>query len=325
MAEYLHNARSRARKRLAFDDLPPSPSPFYYYGLLTVRERRYVDIFIVCLDARDAARRAGYGDAERAIGDLLADKRVRAAIRERQDAVSELASITAADVRRELKQIYEADSTELSGVWKIPCRHCWGINNQYQYTGPEMMYIERAHAYGGDGWPMTCITAEFGGELYKHAHAAFIAGRQSRPLDTKGGDGYSRNEAVNPNCPQCSGQGTPMAYVCDTRRLSEGARRMYQGLRMAEGRLEIVSMDRQRIREMLARDVHVGVERKVLSINMPRTVDEFNDAIRQMSYAELEQLVSGMVELSESEYEVIADLRATPEADQPRTKLTRRD
>ena len=287
-------------KKTSLQDLPPSPTPLHFYSQLTVRERRFVDGYVTHLDMNRAARDAGY---EKTPGnELMRDERIRCAVRERTEAVSQLAGITAADLRRELKQVFDADPSELSGIHKVPCRHCHGMNGQYQYTDAEMRYVEQAHAYGETGWPHACITSEFGSELYRHAHAAYLAGKSGRTLDIKGGDGYTRNAEINPACPQCCGDGIPMAYVCDTRHVSEAGKRLLKGVRFGDNRFEVLTIDRNRIRDMLARDLNVGVERKELVIGLPRNAEEFRQMVERMPVTELEEFIANMVTLGEDEY-----------------------
>lgn len=286
-------------KRLAFADLPESPTPFHYYSELTVRERRFVDDYVTHLDPHRAAKAAGYGNPIPAYQDLLRDDRVRCAIRERRDAVSQLAGVTAADVRRDLKAIADADPTEICGVHIVPCRHCHGNNGQYQYTDAEMYYLEQAHSYGEEGWPFSCVTSEYGPELYRHAQAAYLAGKRHRDFDMKGGPGYTRNEEVNPECYQCHGRGLPVAYIADTRTLSDGARKLLKGIRFQDNKFELLTINKDNVMNILARDNNVGVERKELVVTLPRTPEEFKKALEQMPVTELEEFVSNMMTLDE--------------------------
>ncbi len=214
-------------------------------------------------------------------------------------------SITASDVRDELRQMHEADPREISGVWRVPCRHCYGENHQFQYTNAEMYYIESAHSYGESGWPYACVTNEYGPAITKHATAAYMAGKESRTLDIKGGDGYTRNREINPDCPQCHGHGDTMAYICDTRKLSAGAKKLFKGVKVTNGeRIELLTIDKFDVLQLIARDTQVGVERKELTVNLPRTENEFKKMVSKMPMQDLESFISSMITLGEGEYEV---------------------
>lgn len=302
--------------------LPESPTPLHFYSQLSARERRFVDGYVTHLDPHRAQKDAGFLKPA-AYVELLRSEKIKCAVRERTEAISQLAGITAADLRRELKLIHDADATELTGVRRVPCRHCWGMSHQYQYTDAEMRYVEQAAAYGEQSWPIACITNEYGAELYRHACAAYYAGKKGRALDVKGGDGYSRNREVNQDCPQCGGEGTPMVYVCDTRTVSEGARRLLRGIKVGDGRIEVLTIDRSHIRDLLARDLRVGVERKELVVGLPRSPDEFRKMVEQMPVAELEEFVASMVTLGEGEYAEV-ETPAPPAPDLPRVGFVRR-
>ena len=307
-----------AYNRMKFDDLPPSPSKLYFYGKLPPAQRRFVDELIVCQDPQKSAQRAGLSLQHQLINDM----RVRCAVRERLEAITELASVTAAQVRRELKQIWEADTTELSGVWRVPCRHCWGEGNRYQYTDPEMYYVDQAHSYGENGWPHACITGEFGPVLYKHATAAWIAGKNHKQVDVKGGSGYTRTREINQECPQCHGIGDPMAYICDTRYMSEGAKSIFKGVKIGENRIEVMTMDKTHALTLLARDTQVGVERREINITMPRTREELDATIKSMSVTELEMFVGNMITLVEGEDYTPVQVGELPKRTKP-NKFTR--
>jgi hypothetical protein len=213
----------------------------------------------------------------------------------------ELAELTSSELRLELKQAFQADATEISGIWQVPCRHCHGANHQYQYTDPEWYYVEQAYAAGENGWPYAAIvTSEYNPVVRNHASAAYLIGKEGKTLDTKGGGGYSRNAPINPDCPQCSGRGEAMLYFADTRRLSAGAKRLFKGVKLKQGGdIEIMTVDRQHIRDMLARDLRVGIERKQIDFNFPRSPEEFDQFLDRLPARDLEMMLANMIELDE--------------------------
>jgi hypothetical protein len=190
-----------------------------------------------------------------------------------------------------------------------------GDNNRFQYTGPEMYYIEQAHSYGENKWPAACITGEFGLAIKSHAMAAYNAGKKNLDIDIKGGDGYTRIREINSDCPQCHGLGETMAYVCDTRYMTDNAKKIFRGVKMTSaGAIEIVTLDKQHVLNILARDTQVGIERRELTINLPRTKEEFDQLIEKMSTEELEMFVANMVTLTEGEYsevETVGEVQAS--------------
>jgi hypothetical protein len=285
---------------MRFDDLPPSPQTLWFYSRLPAHQRKFVDELIVSQNPQQSATRSGFSNFEIAMKEIS----VRCAIRERLETITEMASVTAADVRRELKHIYEGDPTEITGVWRVPCRHCWGEGNRFQYTDPELYYVEQAQSYGENNWPSSCITNEFGPLIFKHATAAWVAGKNRKEVDIKGGSGYSRNREINSDCPQCHGIGEPMMYVCDTRYLSESAKKIFKGVRVGDNKIEVMTIDKTHALTLLARDTQVGIERREITINLPRTKEEFEETVRKMSVDELEMFIANMITLGEEEYEI---------------------
>jgi hypothetical protein len=216
-----------------------------------------------------------------------------------------LAGVSASQLRADLKVIYDARPTELCGVWRVACRHCHGLNGQFQYTKAEMYYIEQAHSYGEQEWPTACITKEFGYEMFSHAHSAYVAGKNGVEIDIKGGDGYSRNLPINKDCVQCDGRGVPFVWIADTRKISAGAKQLFKGVKCNGDKIELVTIDKTHVLDILARDTKVGVERRELSIVLPRTPEEFESALSKMSSDDLEQFVTNMVTLKEGEYDLV--------------------
>lgn len=288
-----------------FEGLPESPEPFYYYSRLNRIERRFVDALVSTGDFYFAAKEAGLERPTKGYHDLLLEPKIRCAIREKQHAETELSTVHASEIRRELRQMNDADTTEISGVRKVPCRHCWGIDGMFQYTDPELRYIEQAYSYGENNWPLACVTKEFGPEIFQHAYAAYEAAKARKTIDIKGHGGYSRNRDVNQNCFQCHGEGIPLVYVCDTRKISPGARKLIKSVKAGTNGVEILTVDQQRVREILARDAHVGIERKEVAFTLPRTPEEFQRAIESMPIRELEEFVTNLVTLEEGEYNVV--------------------
>lgn len=90
--------------------------------------------------------------------------------------------------------IAKVDLTELARLHIPPCRHCWGINNNYQRTHAE-------------------FEKDFEDYNQGHGQTKTIKGRLglptqvSVPFDPKGGSGYNIWSDPNPGCPNCFGNG----------------------------------------------------------------------------------------------------------------------
>ena len=81
---------------------------------LTHKEQRFVDEYLVDVDAIAAARRAGFGDnAAKGAIRLLADERVKEAIRRKMDELAMQAQINALQVLERLREIVEFDILQI--------------------------------------------------------------------------------------------------------------------------------------------------------------------------------------------------------------------
>jgi len=128
---------------------PPRPR-HGYYAKLTAREQRFVNEYLIDLNAYAAARRAGLSADN--IHHLLNRGDVQAAIRERRELLEGERSNHFSAARFVLNKLWDiatADPRELVEVRRLPCRYCWGINGQYQFTNTEMDRIVKAYEYGG--------------------------------------------------------------------------------------------------------------------------------------------------------------------------------
>ena len=76
------------------------------------------------------------------------------------------------------------------------------------------------------------------GILFGYAYWSSLA-----PFDPQGGEGYDGRKAVHPDCPECFGEGIAIPFPKDTRHLSEGARRLYAGVKVTGGGIEIKMHD----------------------------------------------------------------------------------
>ncbi|WP_239379212.1 terminase small subunit, partial [Pseudomonas aeruginosa] len=119
---------------------------------LTDKQRRFVDEYLVDLNATQAAIRAGYS-AKRAdaIGhENLRKPEVAAFLAERQQELQERTEITQDMVLKRYWEIATADPNELVQYRRLCCRHCWGVGHAYQWTEAE---FERAQAEADDDGP----------------------------------------------------------------------------------------------------------------------------------------------------------------------------
>jgi hypothetical protein len=268
--------------------------PASHYAALTPQRKRLVDEYLKDLNAWQAGLRSGYAPAY--VYQVLREETVQLALRERREQIEgERALEGARYVLNKLWDIESADPRELVEIWKVPCRYCWGVGNQYQFTKAEMARLIKAHELGLSNKPLETMWPRGPAQA-----AAWEAGKNNMTLDTLGGDGYTTKRDPNPNCSECAGDGIMLQHLNDTRKLSAQAKALYRGVKRSNGKFELVLADQAAARDQLARHYGVAVERKKILV---RHLDpkELSDAELLQSLSELEALAnaSGMYETLE--------------------------
>lgn len=199
---------------------------------LTDKQRRFVDEYLVDLNATQAAIRAGYSTktAEQQASRLLSFVKVQKAIQERMQEREARTEITQDMVLRRFWEIANVDVNELIEYRRNNCRHCWGIDHAYQWIESE----------------------------YLRESQRAIANSAEVP-DCSGGFGFQPNREPNAECPHCSGEGVGKVHVHDTRNLKGAARRAYNGVQVGKDGLKVLVLDRDKALENVAR--HLGMYR----------------------------------------------------------------
>ncbi|WP_202758258.1 terminase small subunit [Delftia acidovorans] len=202
---------------------------------LTEKQQRFVDEYLVDLNATQAAIRAGYSaDTAGSIGhENLQKPEIALAIAEARKAQQERTQITADRVVMELGLIAFADARELAEVKTGCCRHCWGEGFRFQRTLSEYN-LDR------EDW------------LEK--------GKDPMLFEEKGGIGYDSLKLPHPECPECGGDGQARVVLKDTRRLSPQAQALYAGAKMGKYGVEVMFHSKMDAVEKLAK--HLGIYEK---------------------------------------------------------------
>jgi phage terminase small subunit len=197
---------------------------------LTDKQKRFVEEYLVDLNATQAAIRAGYSEQTAHVQGprLLENVRVQEAIAAAQEARSARVEITQDMVLQRWWEIATADPNELIQLRRTCCRYCHGIDHQYQWTERE----------------------------YFEAVGASSKAEQPLPSDA-GGFGYDRTRDPHPNCPECHGEGREDVFANDTRKVKGGARFLYSGVKVTKDGIEIKMQDQGKALENVAR--HLGM------------------------------------------------------------------
>ncbi|MBC2768571.1 terminase small subunit [Pusillimonas minor] len=197
---------------------------------LSPRQARFVEEYLIDLNAKQAAVRAGYSEktAQEQSSRLLSNVKVAAAVAAAQKKLSERTNITQEMVLQRWWQLANVDMNELVEYRRECCRHCWGKGFKYQWTEQE------------------------------YAKESRLAKNSKRPApDCSGGFGYLSNRAPNPACPECAGEGLGKIHVKDSRELSGPARMAFAGVKIGKDGLQVLAADREKALENVAR--HLGM------------------------------------------------------------------
>ena len=216
---------------------------------LTDKQQRFVEEYLVDLNATQAAIRAGYSEeTARAIGcENLTKPDIADAITEAMAARSKRVQVTADEVLRELVDVAMSDVNDLIEHRIGCCRFCWGRGFRYQRTRNELERAEAQHAAANE--------------------KAVREGKDTTLFDPEGGEGYHIGRAPNPDCPECFGEGVGRPMFKDTAQASHRARRLYSGVKVTKDGMEMKLRSQDKAIELLGR--HLGMWKDKAEISGP--------------------------------------------------------
>lgn len=209
-------------------------------GELTDRQRRFVDEYLLDLNATQAAIRSGYSaktassQGERLLRNVEVARAVAAAMEER----SVRTRLNQDRVLLELGRIAMADTGELVEHRLGCCRFCYGKGFRYQYTPAE--------------WE-----AEELGSLDRRSKEIATGREDPGPPDPKGGVGFNATREPRPGCPECFGEGVSRPVFRDTSKASPAARALYAGVKVTREGLEMKLHPKTDALELVGR--HLGM------------------------------------------------------------------
>lgn len=221
--------------------------------------------YAVHLRPTDAAREAGYSArrAKQTAFELLQLPAIQARIQTLLDEKSKRTGIEADAVIQRFWAIATADPNEIAEYRRTCCRHCYGVNHDYQRTQRER---DRQYAE----WEASVAAyGKLSEAQQKHT---------PKPRDTfdeQGGIGWDPRRDPNPECPECFGAGLDRAYFKDTRKLSAGARALYAGVKLTKDGLELKVHDQANALLQVGR--HLGLFKDKVELDI---TDNLADALK---------------------------------------------
>ena len=193
----------------------------------------------------EAYQLAGYRGGEASASRLASNGKVQARVAEIQKAGADKAEVTVAGVLMELWKIATADPNELIEYQVGCCRSCWGKSFRHQETVGErdarkVQWLRDQVAAAG-----TPAEADF-----EH-------------FDQMGGIGFNATRPPNAVCPECFGRGQGVPVFKDTRKVSEGARSLYAGVKVTKDGLEVRMHDKVGALTKVGQHLGMFVERRI--------------------------------------------------------------
>lgn len=212
---------------------------------LTGQQKLFVHEYMVDLCAKQAAIRAGYSPktAEAMSSKLMAKPHIKAAIAKRMDKRTNKTDITAEKVLQRWWDIATADPNEIIHVRRVCCRHCFGIDYQYQWRDAE----------------------EYQQAVQLIINNAKEQDKEPALPSAAGGYGYDKLLRPHPKCPYCQGEGNPELHVEDTRDLKPKAKLLYAGVKQTTAGIEIKFKDQDKALENVAKHLGMFVDKTEIS------------------------------------------------------------
>jgi len=216
---------------------------------LTDLKKRFVVEYPIDSNGTQAAIRAGYSptSASQQASALMTDPEVLTAIFERQVEIARAASLSVEWVLNQWRDIASADPNDLIWVEAQSCRHCHGVNHQYQWTQFEYDRVVRA------ALDHTC-----GSKCEQPCH-------RSIPPLAIGGFGFDPHTPPHEACPACHGDGEERVGLADTRRARGPARRLYAGVKKTKDGIEIKMRDQDKALDNIAKFLGMVVNKNEVS------------------------------------------------------------
>ncbi len=219
--------------------------------------------YLVDFNATQAAIRAGYTarSAGPCAARLLRKDNIAARLAELKAEQAKRLDMTADDIVSMWWDTATANPNELIQHRIGACRYCHGIDHGYQWKTKREF----------DQALVNYTTAKLMGKKGKDdAEVVTLPGDDPRTLDDmmlptdQGGFGYRITLDPNPDCPECAGLGTGYVVTQDTTKLSPQARLLYNGLKVTANGFEILTADRQKAMEHVAR--RLGLNKEVVEL-----------------------------------------------------------
>lgn len=226
--------------------------------------------------ATQAAMRVGVaeGNASQQAYRWLSNVEVYEAIEERKKDLAAAAGLSVEWVLRQWREVAEADPNELIYMELECCRHCHGLNHQFQWTEFEYnnaVAAAAAHVCGAK-CDQPCV-------------------KRIPPLP-HGGFGFDPRRVPVNDCPYCHGKGVERVGIADTRRLKGSARRLYAGIKQTQHGIEVKMRDQDLARDNIAKYLGMVITKGEISGPNGQPIPVANFSAKDLTSDQLAQIIA---------------------------------
>lgn len=201
------------------------------------RAKMYAQEYIIDFDQQAAAIRAGYSpkSARMQASRLMARDDIQKLIQQAMTERQQRTNITADMVLQRWWDIASADPNDIIHLRRVCCRHCYGVDHEYQWLDKK----------------------EYKQAVHRAKVTAMEQDKAPQIPSDAGGYGFDRLADPSNKCPYCRGEGVSELHVEDTRKLSKKAKLLYAGIKQTQAGIEIKFQDQGKALENVAR--HLGM------------------------------------------------------------------
>lgn len=206
---------------------------------------------MIDLDGPAAAGRAGL--SPHAAYNLLSSRDVQVAIQVAASRRGSRAQVYADEVLHRWWLLGGADAREITEIWYVNCRHCWGLDHEYQFDDLELRHARDKHIKEQLSVFPEMLRTEFddlgGGSFDRFAEPC---------RGVVGAVRFGSEPTSDHDCPRCGGRGERHVHIHDSRNYSPAAALLYNGVKVGkDGAIHIQVRDRDAALDKVA--THLGM------------------------------------------------------------------
>lgn len=161
------------------------------------------------------------------VNTLLSLPEVKESIKQWEFLIAKGTRLDLSDFHAEVARLAMADARDIMGYYVGACRYCYGNGYRYQRTPAEFEYDFKKHIQDMD--------------------RAKVPDPMGLGFDPQGGMGFNPKKQPVEECPECHGDGMGYEVFNDTRYLTPGAARMFDGIKRTKDGLEIKVRSRDKM------------------------------------------------------------------------------